>query len=350
MNNVIIPNLIERKVLSDGLYPEVLDGCYASPSDCTYCAFPSIYDGGEEILVAFKHGGSHCNDISETRLIKMRRDGEVISDKPVFKVEGKNTQNVELLCFPDGSLRMFFDIQAPYQNSTVRCGAVEVIYKDPAAVPSEHPLCDLDGTVYGYVFDGVMYKDEYRLLAMSFPENNGGRPKEVAVLTMKPDGWEKTLSLNDILGESVNESSFAVLGGNLYIAVRCYTQGNSDNCRLIRIEGENPEKIAIRKLTLADDGINNIGRPKLSVWDDKLYLLMRNVPTAHPTEELVLCRIDYETLAIEQTSRLEGPVDGDGYYAEAYRDGDYLRVVTYKSYDSKTPDIILLTYLWNEVS
>jgi len=65
--------------------------------------------------------------------------------------------------------------------------------------------------------------------------------------------------------------------------------------------------------------------------------------------ELLLVKIHPETLALEQTVVLDDTQPKDGYYAEHYFDGDTFCVVTYKMTDTEKPDLVLLTFDWNEL-
>jgi len=95
--------------------------------------------------------------------------------------------------------------------------------------------------------------------------------------------------------------------------------------------------------------ILNIGRPKLFVKDGSLYGILRNHRTADSPMELLLVKIHPETLALEQTVVLDDTQPKDGYYAEHYFDGDTFCVVTYKMTDTEKPDLVLLTFDWNEL-
>ena len=66
---------------------------------------------------------------------------------------------------------------------------------------------------------------------------------------------------------------------------------------------------------------------------------------------LRMYRIDPETLQPASCILLEEANTYDGFYAEGYHTVDGIfHVITYSAFCSKTPDIIELTYNWNELS
>ena len=141
----------------------------------------------------------------------------------------------------------------------------------------------------------------------------------------------------------LNESTLTVWNDKLYVLCRSYRK-------------ETYLAVLDSSMTMVNsavygepENILNIGRPKLFVKDGSLYGILRNHRTADSPMELLLVKIHPETLALEQTVVLDDTQPKDGYYAEHYFDGDTFCVVTYKMTDTEKPDLVLLTFDWNEL-
>ncbi len=318
---------------------------YAGSEERPYCAFPTLVETPDGILLAWKQGISHMGDEGVTPYLWMEKDGTIRSSGMAAAVEGFNTQNAELLTMPDGSIRCYLDIQ-DYRNSKTRTGTIVYEYRNGTFERIPGILTDTDGKQYGYVFDGLEWNGQYRMLAMTFPELDYPNPqKTVEILSSDDHGttWTDSACLDKLLDAPLNESTLAVLDDKLYVLCRSYRKetylavlDSSMTTVNSAVYGE-PENIL------------NIGRPKLFVKDGSLYGIMRNHRTADSPMELILVKIHPETLVLEQTIVLDDTQPKDGYYAEHYFDGDTFCVVTYKMTDTDKPDLVLLTFDWNEL-
>lgn len=319
---------------------------FSGSAEHRYCAFPSIVPLDDTILCMFKLGDSHAGSAGCIAYLRFLRDGTVTdSGIAATPEEGKNDQNVEVLSFPDGSVRYYVDVQdaAPvgkrygmFCGSVLTDGGKLAFPHDPAVVT------DTDGTPYGYAFDGTAVPGGYLMLAMTFPELAGPDPEKTPVLLFSEDGkrWRKRLKLNEAFDGNYNESAICTIGDTVFLAVRGY-EGTTvfaacDSDGTVR---------CFRRITRGSDGIDEIGRPSLFVRDGALYCLCRVV--AGRPMELRLLRLDPDTLAIREQHLLDQGTR-DGYYAEGYMDGNDFCVVTYKEHDGEDkPSIVLLRYPWD---
>lgn len=318
---------------------------YTGSAERPYCAFPTLTETPDGILLAWKQGISHMGDEGITPYVLMDKDGTLHADSTAMAVEGFNTQNAELLTLPDGTVRCYLDIQ-DYRKTKIRTGAIGYTCKNGTFVRIPGILTDTEGKQYGYVFDGLEWNGQYRMLAMTFPELEYPNPrKTVEILSSGDNGetWTDTACLDTLLDAPLNESTLAVCGDKLYVLCRSYRKETylavfDGSMHMVNsaVYGE-PEHIL------------NIGRPKLFAKDSTLYGIMRNHRTADAPMELILVKIHPQTLAAEQIIVLDDTQPKDGYYAEHYFDGDTFCVVTYKMTDTDKPDLVLLTYDWNEL-
>ena len=318
---------------------------YAGSTDRPYCAFPTLTETADGILLAWKQGVSHMGDEGVTSFLRMDKDGTIRSIGLAAAVENFNTQNAELLTMPDGTIHCYLDIQ-DYRNHKTRTGAILYTYRDGGFERVPGVLTDTDGKQYGYIFDGLEWQGRYWMLAMTFPELDSPIPqKAVEILTSLDNGrtWKDIVCLDKLLGVPLNESALAVLDNRLYVLCRSYRK---ETCIAVFDQTLTMVNSAVYGET---EHIVHIGRPKLFVKDGALYGIMRNHRTTDSPMELLLIKIHPETLAIEQTIVLDDTQPADGYYAEQYFDGDTFCVVTYLTTDTDKPDIVLLTFNWNEL-
>ena len=320
---------------------------YPGDSERPYCAFPTLVETPDGILLAWKQGVSHMGDEGITPYLWMDRDGTVRSTGIglAAAVEGFNTQNAELLTMPDGTIRCYLDIQ-DYRNTKTRTGTIVYEYRNGAFERIPGILTDTDGKQYGYVFDGAEWQGQYRMLAMTFPELDYPNPQKTVEILTSPDNgetWTDTACLDKLLDAPLNESTLAVLDDKLYVLCRSYRK---ETYLAVFDETMNMANSAVYGEA---DEIVNIGRPKLFAKDGALYGIMRNHRTADSPMELILVKIHPETLAIEKTVVLDNTQPKDGYYAEHYFDGNTFCVVTYKMTGTDKPDLVLLTFDWDEL-
>lgn len=318
---------------------------YSGSEERPYCAFPTLLETQEGILLAWKQGISHLGDEGITPYLLMDRDGTICSSGTAAAVKEFNTQNAELLAMPDGTVRCYLDIQ-DYRNRKKRTGAIVYEYQKGSFERIPGILTDTDGKQYGYVFDGLEWNGRYLMLAMTFPELDYPNPqKTVEILSSDDNGstWTDAACLDVLLDAPLNESTLAVLDDKLYVLCRSY--GKESYLAVL----DSSMKMINSAVYGAKESIFNIGRPKLFVKDGSLYGIMRNHHTADAPMELILIKIHPETLGIEKTVVLDDTQPKDGYYAEHYFDGDRFCVVTYKTADTDKPDLFLLTFDWNEL-
>ncbi len=345
----------ERNVTSDSVRSAAAAGrpvaaetretvLYTGDGTRDYCAFPSILEQADgSILCVWKEGAAHMGDEGVTKYLLMEPSGRILGSGTAAAVPGFNTQNAELLRLRDGSVRCWVDVQ-DYQSGKTRTGARRYDWRDGTFVPVPGVLTDTDGKRYGYVFDGMPWRERDWMLAMTFPELNAQNPEKAVHLLVSGDGetWTDTACLDALLGASLNESSFATLNEKLYVFCRGY-----DARGYMAVLDADGKPLAGRAFTEAD-GIRQTGRPKLFVRDGVLFGLMRNA--AGGVLSLDLIEFDAETLAVRARFVLDDacPVPAHGYYAEPYFDGSELCVVTYLTKSPQMqPDIVLLRTNWN---
>lgn len=318
---------------------------YTGNEERPYCAFPTLVETPDGILLAWKQGISHYGDEGVTPYFWMKKDGTILSSDIAATVEGFNTQNAELLTMPDGTIRCYLDIQ-DYRNTKNRTGTIVYEYRNGIFERIPGILTDTDGKQYGYVFDGLEWNGQYRMLAMTFPELDYPNPqKTVEILSSYDNGttWTDTVCLDTLLDAPLNESTLAVLNDKLYVLCRSYRK----ETYLAVLDSS--MKMVNHAVYGEPENIINIGRPKLFVKNGSLYGIMRNHRTENAPMELILVKIHPETLTLEQTIVLDDTQPKDGYYAEHYFDGDTFCIVTYKMMNTDKPDLVLLTFNWNEL-
>ena len=329
-----------RKAVSDMFTTTVLT---TGTSERPYCAFPTLVPAGDDILIAYKQGSGHYKDEGITSFLRIRKDGTVLGEGLAAAVPGFNTQNAELIALPDGTIRCYLDIQDPTQGKK-RMGVVSCDYRDGAFIARDGVLTDTAGLRYGYVFDAADFADGCCMLAMTFPELAAdGKQKTVELLCSADNGetWEDKVSLDALSGLSLNESTLCAAGDMLYVFCRPYS---NDCCLLVFDRDFHLVKTA--RYSEKSDGICRIGRPKLFLRDGYLWCILRNHKTADAPMELMMLKIDPDSLEIRQQYILDDTQPGDGYYAEHYFDGDTFCVVTYKTNGTQKPDILLLRTDW----
>lgn len=318
---------------------------YTGSDERPYCAFPTLIETQEGILLAWKQGISHLGDEGITSYLLMDKDGTIRSKGTAAAVPEFNTQNAELLAMPDGSIRCYLDIQ-DYRNHKKRTGVIVYEYRNGSFERIPGILTDTDSKQYGYVFDGAEWNGKYLMLAMTFPELDYPNPqKTVEILSSADNGtaWTDTVCLDELLDAPLNESTLAVLGDKLYVLCRSYQK------EMYLAVLDSSMKMVKSAVYGEQDGIFSIGRPKLFIKDGSLYGIIRNHHTADSPMELILVKIHPETLRMEKTVVLDDTQPKDGYYAEHYFDGDSFCVVTYKTTETDKPDLVLLTFDWNEL-
>ena len=333
-----------RKAVSDMFTTTVLT---RGTTERPYCAFPTIVPDGDNILIAYKQGSGHYKDEGITSFMRIKKDGTILEEGLAAAVPGFNTQNAELIALPDGSIRCYLDIQ-DYNQGKKRTGVVTYDYSAGKFTAREGILTDTAGLRYGYVFDAADFAGGSCMLAMTFPElASDGKQKTVELLYSADNGetWEDKVYLDRLTGLSLNESSLCAVGDKLYIFCRPY----SDNCCLLVLDRDF-KLLKILKYDEKADGVCKIGRPKLFFRDGALWCVLRNHKTADAPMELMMLKLDPETLVIRKQYILDDTKPSDGYYAEPYFDGDTFCVVTYKMNGAEKPDILLLRADWKKLT
>lgn len=321
---------------------------FSGTEEHQYCAFPSIIPYKDTILCMFKLGDAHMRDAGSIAYLRFLRDGTVTeSGVAAAPEEGKNFQNVEVLAFPDGTVRYYVDVQDIASGKTrlgMFCGNAASAADGLSFPYNPAVVTDLDGTAYGYAFDGCPVPGGYLLLAMTFPELESSVPEKTPVLLFSRDGttWEKRLKLNEAFGGSFNESALCTIGETVYLALRGY-----EGTTVFAACTPEGEVSAFRRVTKETDGIDEIGRPSLFADGGRLFCLCRCYTEKGQPMELRLLELCPDTLAVRRQVLLDTGTR-DGYYAEAYRDGNDFCVVTYKQHGGEEkPSIVLLRYPWD---
>lgn len=195
------------------------------------------------------------------------------------------------------------------------------------------------------------------MLVMGFGYRPGGRwSVDVIRSADKGASWSLVRNLtSEFGGHKINESAFVPWKDGYFVTTREY----GPNQRIYWTDKEF-RMLKENNLSARYEFIeSHIGRPRLFVRNNNLYLLGRNWRTTEKQGrkmELVLLRINPETLDVDNWVVLdnkEGADVSDGYYAAPYfqeRDGDmYFNVINYKGTNGKYPDIIRQEFLWEEV-
>ena len=355
------PQFKERQILFDA---DVLE----EPDH--YLAFPSLYvASGGIIVIAYKRGSAHYQTSASLEVMRYDPVQRRVVMRQLIDAEPEiNHQNPELLCMPNRQLVIYQDTQQPCAP-TVRLGIKEYRSDDEGKTwnrvfRSPDGLVDNLGIVYGYVYDMVQVDGTVFLVASAFGymnERNGAVPdfvicprfestQNVHVIKSEDSGetWQHVCNLTDSFDCAFNECTFLPYGDGFVF----FTRGNDTVTHAIRCDKEFQLEQK-RNLSEGFHCINYWGRPKLFCADGRYFVLTRNYPITGGPMELNLYEFDLEQLAPLSYIELEPANSKDGFYAESYfctQEGQTnLEVVTYSQVYSKSPDILLLRYRWDEL-
>lgn len=330
-----------------------------------YLAFPALLDRGDEILVSYKRARSHAQDPGAA-LDVVRLDpvsGRASGRRALAQLDGHIMQMGEWVRFPNGDVANYIDAQVPGAPTT-RAGLRVVRSVDGGQTfgPLER-VGPVDGVEYGYAFDSIAEGRTTWMLVMTFANLPGGKPAprarapagSVDVIRSEDHGrtWHFVRNLSREFGDvPINESAFIRAGDGFLVTSRGYDERE----RLHLTDGD----FRLRRqsdLTATHAFIaSHVGRPRLFARDGQVYLLGRNVREKGRPMQLALFRLDLATLGVASYATLdnaEGADVSDGYYAMPYFRGEgadtRLHLITYKALRPQPPDLIRLSFRWEEV-
>jgi hypothetical protein len=330
-----------------------------------YLAFPALLDRGDEILVSYKRARSHAQDPGAA-LDLVRLDpvsGRASGRRALAQQDGHIMQMGEWVRFPNGDVANYIDAQVPGAPTT-RAGLRVVRSVDGGQTfgPLER-VGPVDGVEYGYAFDSLAEGRTTWMLVMTFANLPGGKPAprarapagSVDVIRSEDHGrtWQFVRNLSREFGDvPINESAFIRAGDGFLVTSRGYDERE----RLHLTDGD----FRLRRqsdLTATHAFIaSHVGRPRLFAREGQVYLLGRNVREKGRPMQLALFRLDLATLGVASYATLdnaEGANVSDGSYALPYFRGEgadtRLHVITYKALRPQPPDLIRLSFRWDEV-
>lgn len=334
-----------------------------------YLAFPALLDRGDEILVSYKRARSHAQDPGAA-LDLVRLDpisGRASGRRALAQLDGHIMQMGEWVRFPNGEIANYIDAQVP-GSPTTRAGLRVVRSTDGGRTfGALERVGVVDGVEYGYAFDALSEGKTTWMLVMTFANLPGGRHAppartpagSVDVIRTEDNGrtWRLVRNLSREFGNvPINESAFIRSGDGFLVTSRGY-----DNRERLHLTDGDFRLRRQTDLTAAHAFItSHVGRPRLFARDGQVYLLGRNVsrPASAPPRpmQLALFRLDLATLGVASYATLDNAElanVGDGYYAMSYFRGEgahtRFHVITYKSLRPQPPDLIRLSFLWDEV-
>jgi hypothetical protein len=328
----------------------------------SYLAFPAVLQTGNDVLISFKRGQSHAADTGAS-LELLRIDsvtGSIRSRSMLARDETRIMQMGEWVQYSETHFASLIDVQknaAPSRTGLqmVRTTDGGFTFSRPA------PVGSVDGIEYGYAFDSITEDGTTFVLAMNFSNLPGGRSVytsrhagSVDVICTRNEGrtWHFVRNLSAEFGNiPINESAFIRAGTGYLVTCRSY-----DQQQWLARTDLNFQKQILLSLTGRDSAIrSHIGRPRLFERDGRWYLMGRNQIDEGPMR-LSLFRIDPENLQISHHVVLDNNEASDvtdGYYAAPYwtsaDDHTLFHVVTYRGVSRNSPDLIRLSFDWDEV-
>ncbi len=344
---------------------------FTNDKQMAYLAFPAVLQlSPQELLISYKRGRSHASDPGAVlEMIRFNTEtAQVTQRKIIGEQQPLIFQMGEWVQFPQGRIGNFVDVQkvVKARKRNHRTGVYWTMSDDGGKTFSPmQKLGPIDGVEYGYIFESAVVGDTVYMLAMDFPELTARKSAydeqgkriygQVSVISSDDQGqsWKHVRNLSREFGDlNLNESSMIVDGDGFLIA----TRGYDNRVRLHRVDRDF-KLIKQRDLTTDCKTIaSHIGRPRLFIRNERLYLLGRNARGG--PMELALFRIDPDTFDVERHVVLD-PAPGitmkDGYYAVPYfqqkNDQTLFNVITYRmsSGNQKNPELVRLEFLWNEV-
>jgi len=344
-----------------------------------YLAFPTIVESGDhEILLSYKRGNAHVNDIGAVlEIIRVDlKSGRAIQDPIQLGIPGEIMQMGEWIRFPNGTLGTYIDAQivveqvqqhtgtglipaigqkkddrpGPIELKHTRTGLIRVVSHDNGkSFGALERVGIIDGIEYGYLFDSVTVGKRLYALIMTFEYLAGGR-RSVDALYTDDNGttWHFVRNLSQEFGDiRINESSLIPYGKGFIVATRGY-----DNMQRLHQVDLNFKLIQETNITEKTASIDSyIGRPRLFTYKGAYFLTGRNSRGRGIPMELALIRFDPKSLAVEKHYVLDNVEQGkitDGYYPSPMLvdsgNRTLLNIFDYRALLRNPPDIIRLQF------
>ena len=321
-----------------------------------YISFPAALRTGEdEILLSYKRGYSHARDPGAVlEIIRYNLKTSEITQEP-FRIgmADRVMQMGEWIRFPNGTIGTFIDAHAINdQNEHIRIGLRYALSTDNGNTFGPLQRMGLvDGVEYGYLFDTVTIGQRLYALNMTFEYLAGGRRTVDAMYTDdNGESWHFINNLSKEFGDArINESSLIPYEDGFIVA----TRGYDNQQRLHRVDKQFKLIHETNLTEITPTIASYVGRPRLFMIEDHLFLIGRNRKTSTPgiKMELGLMRINPDRLTVEKQFVLDNADQRnvtDAYYPFPIlvetESKTLLNVFDYRAYDKLSPDIIRLQF------
>ncbi|HRE84408.1 MAG TPA: hypothetical protein PLN52_25425, partial [Opitutaceae bacterium] len=135
-----------------------------------YLAFPDVLDLGDEVLVAFKRGQRHADDVGaviDSIRIDKRQD-RVMSSQILAQVDNRIMQMGDWVRYPNGDIGLYVDVQT-IDGGRNRTGMVGTRSTDGGRTfPKVEKVGLIEGVEYGYPFEFIVEGTTTWMLVMTF--------------------------------------------------------------------------------------------------------------------------------------------------------------------------------------
>jgi hypothetical protein len=347
-----------------------------------YLISQALERGNGEILIALKRGDAHASEkTAHLELIAFDPLREkVVERRLVHGQENIVDHSLEMVTMPNGDLVIYSGRLVSGAIPHRRTGIWQFRSTDGGKTwQDEGRLMPINGLGYGYVFEGCRVDRSCYVLAMTFPELEGGL-RAVHALRSEDNGrtWSHVRNLSDAFGGlPINESSFVREGDRFVITTRGY-----DDVQRLHLTDDAFCELKQTKLTENYRSIKRyIGRPRLFKAGGRVYLMGRNWsrdvehrgsemaelkgeaqlqggvrPRTLTGQQYALFRIDPEMLEVEThyiLDNAEGLPVTDAYYGDQFfrETGGkrWFNVVVYKGVDGANPSVVRFEFDWKEI-
>lgn len=337
----------------------------------TYYAFPTFWRTDDEVRIAVKSGLKHWGDehASLTQATISASEQKVKRVDVIYEEDGFTPQMGEFFQMPNGDICIYIDMQ---QNLTSnRTGLWELRSTDGGKTyPISRPVGVVDGIEYGYAMDLIAKGNQVWMLAMTFAYQQGGRKREVHLLTSCDNGetWQFCANLKELFGFPFNECALLECDEGFLI----FTRGETDredrksshddyaSGQHLVVLNEKYQVLRMRDYRATTDFFTLTGRPRLYWLNGELCLFTRqwNEDADNRLMSCDMFRIDPQTMEILSRVRLDEPrfPKQDGHYPVVYTEDGLLHVITYITCDlderetsPRKCDLVQLSFRLNEV-